>query len=171
MRRPAGRVTRTRSPGRSSRAGFALWSFTSTLPPVQAAAASARLLNRRAAQSHLSARTESAGLAHISAGRRPTPHGPETASAESARANRAPDRYPTLIEGSWRVIARTDQFHSTGSTSRRGRLNVASRRRNQAGHIRRRGGADPGPRVYCPSMTAGRISTGATIRMRGRDGA
>ena len=98
MRRPAGRVTRTRSPGRSSRAGFALWSFTSTLPPVQAAAASARLLNRRAAQSHLSARTESAGLAHISAGRRPTPHGPETASAESARANRAPDRYPTLIE-------------------------------------------------------------------------
>jgi len=106
MRRPAGSVTRTRSPGRSSRAGFALWSFTSTLPPVQAAAASARLLNRRAAQSHLSARTESAGLAHISAGRRPTPHGPETASAESARANRAPDRYPTLIEGSWRVIAR-----------------------------------------------------------------
>jgi len=167
MRRPAGSVTRTRSPGRSSRAGFALWSFTSTLPPVQAAAASARLLNRRAAQSHLSARTESAGLAHISAGRRPTPHGPETASAESARANRAPDRYPTLIEGSWRVIARTDQFHSTGSTSRRGRLNVATRARVQPA-LRRPGEPTGASRVYCPSMTAGRISTGATIRMRGR---
>jgi len=102
MRLPAGRVTRTRSPGRSSRAGFALWSFTSTLPPVQAAAASARLLNRRAAQSHLSARTESAGAGRISAGGRPGPHGPGAASArrpgglERARAPRA-RRSPTPV--------------------------------------------------------------------------
>src|SRR3989442_1122101 len=71
-----------RSPGRSGRAGFALCSFTRTLPPLQAAAASARLLKSRAAQSHLSVRTESAEGAFISAGRRPWPLRPGTGSAE-----------------------------------------------------------------------------------------
>ena len=102
--------------------------------------------------------------------RRPGPWGRAEARhrLRRARADRGPDRDPAMIERSWRVIARTDQCHSTGSTSRRGRLNVATRARVQPA-LRRPGEPTGASRVYCPSMTAGRISTGATIRMRGRD--
>src|SRR5204863_9068631 len=52
-------VRRSRSPTRTSLAGFAAPSLTSTLPPAHAAAARLRVLKKRAAQSHLSTRSES----------------------------------------------------------------------------------------------------------------
>src|SRR5439155_916265 len=48
-----------RSPTRTGLAGFAVSSLTSTLPPAHAAAARLRVLKKRAAQSHLSTRSES----------------------------------------------------------------------------------------------------------------
>ena len=54
-----GSVILSRSPARTTLDGLATWSLTSTLPPLQAAAASVRLLKKRAAQSHLSMRTSS----------------------------------------------------------------------------------------------------------------
>ena len=53
---PRGSVIRKTSPERTMRDGLAASSFTSTLPPSHAAAASVRLLKKRAAQSHLSSR-------------------------------------------------------------------------------------------------------------------
>src|SRR5207253_11005724 len=50
--------TRSRSPTRSCFARFARAPFTSTLPPSMAAAATARVLKKRAAQSQVSRRTE-----------------------------------------------------------------------------------------------------------------
>src|SRR5437660_12671598 len=58
-RRPRGKVTMTRSPARTFRAGLAASSLTSTLPPSHAVEARLRVLNTRAAQSHLSMRIES----------------------------------------------------------------------------------------------------------------
>src|SRR5882724_10178086 len=58
-RRPRGSVTMMRSPARTRLAGFAASSLTSTLPPSQDAEARLRVLNTRAAQSHLSTRIES----------------------------------------------------------------------------------------------------------------
>ena len=45
------------SPGRTVLDGLAASPLTCTLPPLQAVAASVRLLKKRAAQSHLSIRT------------------------------------------------------------------------------------------------------------------
>src|SRR5512147_2541230 len=56
MRGPARWETRIRSPTRTSRAGLAACSLTSTLPPSHAAVAWLRLRKNRAAQSHLSRR-------------------------------------------------------------------------------------------------------------------
>src|SRR5262245_49267623 len=58
-RRPRGSETVMRSPARTRRAGFAASSLTSTLPPSHATEAWLRVLNTRAAQSHLSTRIES----------------------------------------------------------------------------------------------------------------
>src|SRR4029453_7514930 len=57
IRRPRGKVTCRRSPGRTTFEGLAASPLTSTLPPLQAHAASVRLLKKRAAHSHLSMRT------------------------------------------------------------------------------------------------------------------
>src|SRR5207244_6349551 len=58
-RRPRGSVTLMRSPARTRLAGFAASSLMSTLPPSHAVEARLRVLNTRAAQSHLSTRIES----------------------------------------------------------------------------------------------------------------
>src|SRR5262245_28563470 len=60
-RRPCGSVTRTTSPGRRALAGLTDCSLTSTLPPSHASAARLRVLNTRAAHSHLSTRTDCVG--------------------------------------------------------------------------------------------------------------
>ncbi len=57
MRRIRGSVTRSMSPGRTVLEGLAASPLTWTLPPLQAVAASVRLLKKRAAHSHLSIRT------------------------------------------------------------------------------------------------------------------
>src|SRR5262245_51872530 len=60
-RRPRGSETETMSPARTLRAGLAASSLMSTLPPSHAVAPRLRVLNTRAAQSHLSTRIESSG--------------------------------------------------------------------------------------------------------------
>src|SRR5262245_30831781 len=73
MRRPVGRVTCKRSPGRTCREGLAACSLTSTRPPSQAAAARLRVLKNRAAHSHLSRRRASV-MADVGYDRDPKRH-------------------------------------------------------------------------------------------------
>src|SRR5262245_51325274 len=58
---PESFFTRSMSPMRTSREGFACWPFDEILPSSQARAASERVLKNRAAQSHLSILT---GMIH-----------------------------------------------------------------------------------------------------------
>src|SRR3954467_10374369 len=69
-------VSSSSSPGFTSRLGLIARPLTWTRPPLTASAARARVLSRRAAQSHLSTRTGSSTRATLPPLELDTPHGP-----------------------------------------------------------------------------------------------